>query len=512
MTTSPLTRGRSLTAAAQVLQGPKVDRVGRRRKSSGMPWQQSAWEFYDCVGEYALGVDMLAWGVSQVQLVSAREVPNADEPEIVSADAVEGSDEQPSAADIIAADLVADFAGGATGQQQLLNRIATQLVVSAEAFIVGREADNGDDVWESYSRDEIKIRGNGDNVVYAVDDGVDKFVLRDQTDVLIRVWMPHPRRRQEPRSSSKSLLPILAEIDSLTKSIQARNDSHVAGAGIMIWPDSVELIGGTKPGDDEDEGDSFVAEVMDMMLTPMHDRSSAATVVPIMVKVPLEAVGKVQWLMRPTPATATDAEDRETAIKRMARAMDLPPEQILGTGDANHWGAWMIAEDTIKGPITNFASIIVHAITQAWYRAALEAAYEAANIPVAEADGRMIWFDTTALEQRPDRSEQVVAAFDRGGQNIEGLVRELGLNVEDIPDETEMLRILLFLLAKTDPAAAVQLLADPQLFERIVSTAKPVDQIQAPDDGAADIAAEQPADVRALPEQPTQNETPGAAA
>lgn len=512
MPTAKVTKGRSLTAAAQILHSRRVDRSQQRKlkKSVGAAWQQAAWDYYDVVGEYALGVDMLAWGVAQTRLVSARENPGSNEPDLVTGESNEDG-EQPSRADQIAADLVATFAGGSIGQQQLMRRVATQLVVAAESFIVGRGMpEDEDDIWEAYSRDEVKSRGSGEAVVWTIDDGIERFELGDD-DVMIRVWIPSPRRRQEPRSSSKSLLPILAEIDSLTKAIQASNDSRLAGAGILIWPDTVTMIGGSKPGDDDEDTDPFLADVSDMMITPIQDRESAAAIVPIMVKVPVEAVGKIQWLVKPAIASPKDAEDRETAIKRMARSMDLPPEQILGTGDSNHWGAWMIAEDTIKGPITSFASIIVHAATIAWYRPALEVAYADAGIEEDELEGRMMWFDTTALEQRPDRSEQAVQAFDRGGQTLEALVRESGLDPAEIPDGDELVRILLFLVAKADPVAAVKLLTDPALIDRIISASKPVGEIEP----AEEDAEQAQDDVRELPTEPdtdTQPSEPGAAA
>lgn len=499
-------KGRSLTAAAQVLHGKSIDRSGQRknvsRKSAGAAWQDAAWDYYDLVGEYALGVDMLAWGVSQVALVSAIDAPGDVEPEIITGEPVEGSDEQPTEADRIAAELASSFAGGQIGQQQLMLRVTTQLVVAAESFIVGRDmGEDEDDIWDAYSRDEVRYRAGS----WTIDDGVDKFTLKEN-DVLIRVWIPSARRRQEPRSSSKSLLPILQEIDSITKTIQANNDSRLAGNGILIFPDSVELIGGTKAGDDtEDDGDPFILEVSDMMITPISNRESAAAVVPIMFKVPLEAVGKIQWLIKPAVTDAKTAADRDDAIRRMARSMDLPPEQILGAGEANHWGMWMVAEDTIKGPITSYASITVHAITQVWYRPALEVAYKEAGIPVDEARDRMMWFDTTKLEQRPDRSEQAVLAFDRGGLTLEGLLRELGLDPSDIPQDGEIVQILLFMLAKLDPAAAVALLTDPELFEKLIKTSKPVDEIEAPAD---EPEPEEGEDTRSLPELPTQDTTP----
>jgi hypothetical protein len=500
MTTARATKGRSLTAAAQILHSKRIDRAGMRtnvsRKSPGAAWQQAAWDYYDLVGEYALGVDMLAWGVSQVSLVSAIDSPEDVEPQIVSGETIEGSDEQPTPADVIAADLAAGFAGGSVGQQQLLLRVTTQLVIAAESFIVGRDmGDDEDDIWEAYSRDEVRYRSGG----WTIDDGIEKFAL-GENDVLIRVWIPSARKRQEPRSSSKSLLPILAEIDGLTKSIQAQNDSRLAGAGILVFPDTVELVGGSKAGDDDEEdGDPFIMEVTDMMVTPISNRESAAAVVPIMIKVPVEAVGKIQWLIKPAIASPKDAEDRETAIKRLARSMDLPLEQILGAGETNHWGMWMVAEDTVKGPVTSYASIFVHAVTQVWYRPALETAYAEAKIPVDEARDRMMWFDTTKLEQRPDRSDQAILAFDRGGLTLEGLLRELGLDPSDIPEGSEIARILLFMLAKLEPATAVRLLSDPELFARIVDQAKDVDEIEPP---AEDVNEETQEDTRSLPERP----------
>jgi hypothetical protein len=161
---------------------------------------------------------------------------------------------------------------------------------------------------------------------------------------------------------------------------------------------------------------------------------------------------------------------------RLARGMDLSPEQILGMGEANHWGAWQIDEADVKGPISSLAAIIVHALTIGWYRPALETAYAAAGLSeedVASIPERMVWFDTSPLEQRPDRSEQAVQAFDRGGLKMTSFVRELGFETSDLPDPDELLRILLFILIKTKPELAVPLIDNAGLLERILGAATP---------------------------------------
>lgn len=498
------TKGRSLIAAAQVLHSRRIERSVRPKSSQGLAWQTEAWDFYDKIGEFSFGVDKLAWAVSQVQLVSAIDVPSQDEPEIISGDIPDdqSGDDPPSEADIIAADLVAGFAGGSIGQQQVMARVATQLEVSAESYIVGRTMPLGDELWDAYSRDEVKWSSSG----WKVDDGVDKFALGPD-DVMIRVWIPSARRRQEPRSSTKALLPTLAEIWALTQSMLARTDSRLAGAGLLILPDNVVLVGSQKAGDDdEDDEDPFISELIDMMVTPIKDRETAAAVVPIIMKVPIEAIGKVQYMRFESTVQMNEGEDRERAIERLASGMDLPKEEITGMGDANHWTGWLVAENTIKGPVTSLAAIIVHALTIGWYRPALEIAYEDAGIPVDEAEGRMVWFDTTGLEQRPDRSEQAQQVFDRGGLKLSALVRENGFDESDMPDAEELMRIMLFALIKNKPELAVPLIERSGLLEQILNSAvtarDPIDEPPPVDETAEP-------DPRELPEQ---GNPPGAAA
>ena len=506
-----ISRGRSMTAAVQILQGRQIERTVKPPKGNqALGWQVEAWDYYDKVGEFALGVDMQAWAVSQVKLVSAIDVPSQDEPEIVSAEVSDDvpADEQPTEADIIAAELVADFAGGSIGQQQLMRRVATQLAVTAESYIVGRSgaAPDGGDIWEAYSREEMKWSQSG----WKVDDGIEKYAVGPD-DVLIRVWIPSPRRRQEPRSSTKALLPTLAEIWTLTQSIAARSDSRLAGAGLLVLPQSIELVGSQKAGDDDEDEDTFLSEFIDMMVTPIKNRDSASAVVPIIIKVADEAVGNIQYLRFESEMNLSESEDREKAIVRMARGMDLPPEQILGMGDSNHWTGWLVSEDAIKGPISNLAAIIVHALSESWYRPALETAYEEAGIDAGEAAGRMLWFDTSPLEQRPDLSDNAVLAFDRGGLKLSAFVRALGFDEADMPEPEELLRILLFMLIKAQPEAAVPLIDTSGLLERILAEAKtardPVTEpsLPADEDGTAGD--------RQIPEQDTPpDQLPGAAA
>lgn len=448
-------QGRSITAAAQLLNGPKIQRPSKpKNNAKGLPWQTASWDFVDEIGEYSLAVEMLATAVSKVQLVAARDVTGVDEPVIIDGNdyTVDGDDVLASKLDKDAADLIAGFAGGTTGQQQVMYRSAFQLLVAAESYLVGRQDVEGNSRWDAFSNEEISYAQGA----WKVNDGVENFTLAPE-DILIRVWRPSPRRRFEPRSSSRPLLPVLAEIKGLTQAIGARIDSRLAGAGVLFVPESMSLMSATSAELDEGE-DPFVAELIDSMLTPIRDRDSAAAVVPIVVRVPDDSIGKVQHLRFEVTAKAEELGhvQRQDAVLRMARSLDLPPEQILGMGSMNHWGAWQVDEATLKGPVATLASIFVHALTMHYVRPGLIAL---GHDPVA-VDEYLAWYDLTALIQRPDRSGQALQVFDRGGIGFEALLRESGFDDADMPTEEDTCRQLLLTLVKADPKNASGYLHD----------------------------------------------------
>lgn len=438
--------GRAITAAAQVLSGPRIRRMTRKVNGKGMPWQTASWEYYDEIPEYSWAVELLATHVSKARLVAAQDMPGSDEPMILDGDEYEVNGETftPTKIQQDAAALVAGFAGGSNGQQQLLYRAAVQLIVAAETYIVGRQIPDSDPQWDAYSNEEI-MTANGR---WMVNDGTEKYELGDN-DILIRVWRPHPRKRSEPRSSSRPLLPVLAEIKGLTQAIGARIDSRLAGAGVLFIPESLAMMTSSNAELEEGE-DPFVAELLDSMLTPIRDRDSAAAVVPIVVRVPDDAVDKIKHVRFEIESKTDEAAARLDAVTRLARGVDLPLEQILGMGSLNHWGVWAATEDTIKGPVATLDSILVHALTIGYVRPGLQALGHSED----DITDLLAWYDLTALIQRPDRSAQAVEVFDRDGLGFAALRRETGMDESDAPTDEDTCRKTMLGLIRSDPANA----------------------------------------------------------
>lgn len=451
-----------VTAAAQMLHGPKIKREGRRDQKAGssLPWQSDVWELYDLIGELWYGINWLGNAASRARLIAAVLPAGGQEP--VALD------------DGVASDLVTDFAGGPAGQSQFLARAGVHLTAVGDSYFVGRtvvdepddpldkppvpgpggpstglspigtapaaDAEPAEQEWCAYSTDEVAY----DSGTWRISDGAEQFEI-GENDVIMRCWRPHPRRHYEAQSPVRPALPVLRELRGLTMHVQAQIDSRLAGAGILFVPQEMTFpTGQGAQGGDATEGeDPFIRDLLDAMLTPIKDRESAAAVVPLVVKVPADTIGKIQYITFSTPLDDKAKDLRDEALRRFALGMDMPPEIILGIGgETNHWSAWQIDESSIKLHVEPLLATICMALTVGWLRPALKAA------GIENADDHVVWFDTTELRQRPNQAAEALNLHDRFAISDAALRRESGFGDEDAPTPVELLRMVLLSVAK----------------------------------------------------------------
>jgi hypothetical protein len=242
--------------------------------------------------------------------------------------------------------------------------------------------------------------------------------------VVIRVWRPHPRNHLLADSPVRSVLPILSEIEYLTRHIFAQVQSRLAGAGIL------ELAQGmTFPVVPGTEGlataDQFMQMLGDAMIRPIKDPSSPASIVPIVVTSPDELIGKMNHTTFWSPLDEHAVELRTEAIRRLALGMEIPPEIMLGQGDVNHWSGWLIDESAIKAHIEPLLGIVTNAITVKYIRNA------------TDSDMWRIVANTAQMRLRPDRSKEALELYDRGELDGEALRRETGFDEDDAPTTEE---------------------------------------------------------------------------
>ena len=450
----------SLVASAQVIASPNAN----VQRSSGVvyhrSWQNDAWEYYDTIGELRFGVSWISNAMSRVNLVAARPpLAAGDEPV-----AIDLNDESITPAERRAAEIVAMIADGSSGQGQMLASFGIHLSVVGIAYLVVEPPlyDYGSDqfdTWEVLSGEELR-EWEGSIQIRV---GEREWRKIHPNAVIVKVWRKHPRRSWEADAPTRGVLSVLNEIDLLSKHIQASAQSRLAGAGLLAIPAEAVFPDGQGPQtsqsvdpDDEDitpPQDNFVESLIDAMTVPLTDRGSAAAVVPLVIKVPGELVDKIKHLSFSTPFDAQAKELLDNAIRRLALGMDIPPEILTGTSAMNHWGAWQVAEEAITLHIEPLMETVVHALTIGFLRAALMSE----GFDESEA---MVWYDTSDLRTRPDKSSNAIEAYDRIELSADALLRELGLSVEDAPDEQEKRERILLSVMKGAPALAPSILAE----------------------------------------------------
>ena len=323
--------------------------------------------------------------------------------------------------------------GGEQGQTQALQAVGMHLTIAGECYLVGF----GDtDLWEVVSCIEMQVTGDTWQIVYG--DGRQPVML-EESDVVIRIWLPSPAKQIEADSPFRSMLPVLSEIEWLTRHIFAQITSRLAGSGILMMPQSMTFPPPPAQEGQETEtsndAESFMLALADAMLKPIEDPGSPSAVVPIVVTAPDEAIDKARLLTFWTELDAQSLQLRNEAIRRFALGMDLPPEQILGMSSrsggggtgagVSHWGAWQIEEATIKLHVEPMLDVIVQALSSAYLQVVLDD------------DSWVMVYDTSALRLRPDRSKEAFELFDRGLISGEATRRETGFSEDDAPNAQE---------------------------------------------------------------------------
>jgi hypothetical protein len=476
ITSTPKPHTYSLMAAAEVLTGQGVRK--RIKGSKLLPWQDQSGIFYDTVGEFRFGVGWLANGMSRVNLAAARPPSQVgDEPTQLRT----GPDEKPlSASEARAAELVSYIAGGPAGQGQLLMASGQHLSIGGLGWVIAEPPLNDpfSDVYESwgvYAQDNLKIEGDGDTTTIYVrtgeGSGAEAWRPLHANGLVIKMWRKHPLRPWEPDAPVRAVLGILDQIDLLSAHITASGRSRLAGAGILAIPSEIEFPPApVKEGEDGEEPtqqsafDHFVDNLMTAMTVPIKDRDSAAGVVPFIIQVPGEYIDKLTHISFSTPFDKAVSALLTGAIKRLALGMDMPPEVLTGMSGVNHWTAWQVEETAVTLHIEPNAEIVCQALTEGYLRPALIAE----NL---DPEAAIVWYDTSDLTSPPDRSTNVIKAYEAKEASGSALRSHLGLSDEDKPSPEEFRTRVLLDLASSAPAIAPAMLAEAGILDAAIARA-----------------------------------------
>lgn len=383
---------RALVAAAAQI---KLDDSSATRTAiTDQDWQREAWRHYDINGELRFASNRHAAALSQCRLYVAKVDKKGGPGEEVTDD-----ERLTSLGDTLF--------GGPAAKAEALRTIGIDFYIGGEAYIVAEGATNPkSDVWYIVTASQIKkAAGGGYEVKRPQVYGGGKIVLTRGKDLLMRAWTPHPRNFDLADSPSRSVLPILREIERLTQLMFSQIDSRLISAGLLMFPAGTSF---PKP----DGGNGTLYDLMSMVFevakAQLTGTGTAAGALPIMAEIPKDATQKPEHLTFDTPLQAELATKLEQAIRRLALGLDMDPNELLGQGSANHWGAWQIEESGIKLFINPVMSRICDALTQGYLYPALKA------LKFPNPEDYTLWFDASPLTVRPNRFEDANMLYDKG--------------------------------------------------------------------------------------------------
>lgn len=471
---SPVGQATAVVASAAKMRYESTS-GGPLRKVTRQAWQEEAWRHYEECGELAYLVDLIAKAMGRTRLYIT-ELDDQGRP-------VESPEQAPAGVNDT-------LLGGPARQAELLREAGIQLGVPGECYLIGEPerdetgAATDRETWLIASNDELQERTG----VYVLDQGDGPRELPADETVIVRVWEPSPRRHALPRSPVQANRRVLRLIERLTQYVQSQIDSRLAGAGVLLIPNELTFATVESEENPESGVSSFLAALTEAMTTAVKDRDSVAALVPIVVQGPAEYLEQARLLSFATDLSAAVPDMLDGAIRRLALGLDAPPEMLLGMTQANHWGAWMTDEATIKYHVESKLELFCAALTQQMLWPALEGV-------VADPKRWVVWYDTSELTQTPDKGADAKDLYGLGELSGSALRRETGFGEGDAPtgQERELRRLLEII--RTVPAAG-PLLA-PRLLEvaGVGVTLDPADLVSVPQPVLPAVPDEDPVDV-----------------
>ena len=394
-------------------------------------WQVRAWQYFDDTPELRFTTQWVANAVSRARLyVGTPDPDGSGRPNPVTGE--EGKAD-PKADPRAQAPLEALF-GGPTGTSQALSRMAQHLTVVGETYLAGYDTAEGRQ-WKVFSGSELEQSGSKIRVLNNAVMGMgmagedSNIVISPGHGSLMRIWRPHPRLYWEADSALRALLTTLEELRAISAHIHASLESRLAGAGLLVLPESATL-----PTADVDEDsplyrDPETAALIEAMVTAIANRDSASAIVPIICRIADDAAGKVQHLKFSTPLDDKVLELRSSAISRFAAGMDLPQEIALGLASAVHQKTGrQVEEMSLKLHIEPLLGMICDALTTRYLWPSLP------SVDVPDPQRYVVWYDVSDLTQPPDRAPAARELYQMGLLGPEAVLRESGFGDHEVPD------------------------------------------------------------------------------
>jgi hypothetical protein len=415
-----------------------------------MPWQIRSFGYYDLVGEIKFAAQFYARALANVELFAAEKDENGKLRPTKNTEVIDAFER-----------IKDPGGGGRSGLQASYGRL--MFLVGEALLFCSVNSNTRLEQWEMLSTDELRLLdGNYTRFMAPVlpatlfkpapdDDFVPVGMTRkadgsltgsyDQTAVAYRLWQRHPRFSALPDCTMQGVLDIVEELVLLTQVVRARARSRLAGSGILFLDDRISTRPDEPTPDEDPLEDPFIADLTEAAMSPIVDEGTASAVVPMIARVKVPdgmALRDLVYHLQIVDPTQLYPETglRMECIRRLAIALDMPPEALLGLETLNHWNAWLVDETTWKGHIQPIVRQLVEDLTSAYLQPYLR------QQNVDGWDNFFVGYDATNVINRPDRTKDALQLHGVGALGDDALLEVFGFDTSVKPTEEELARIV----------------------------------------------------------------------
>lgn len=352
--------------------------------------------------------------------------------------------------DEVAASIYSRFGG----QRAFTERFFTHIKVPGDTWLIRTRDDAGNEDgydWCSASEIDIselegarKTAGNGASPrqvikrkMLAGRDGATLTTDIELNDFIGRVWRPSGEYVHVPDSPMYALDDVCEILVLLTKGLKVKLRQRMFMTPMLYVPSEVNKVRTSAPkvaGEKLHQNETIDQLLKAAMFQAANDEDPK-TAVPTYLVGPGDQAQNVRYVEPDRTILETEIRLRAELIERLLFGLDINPEGVKGTSDANHWGAWAASDDEQRVAIKPDLETECWALT----RLILWPAMAAAGLPPGRIRKTVIWYDLSRAIAKSNAAEDARQTFDRGQLSPEALRRHAGIPEGDKPSLLEQI-------------------------------------------------------------------------
>lgn len=446
----------------------ELDALVARRKTG--KWQQEAWDYYDLIGEIKYSVNLIANVLSRVHIYAAylddfSGIPSSleDLPSLDDDDKLKSS----------AYNTLYWLTTGNGGMSGLLRDMALNLQVAGECYLVQEKPrlfTGEPERWQIRSIDEVIYSGDRISIKPTSDTKKENYIQLAPNSYISRIWKSHPRYSDEADSSFKGILELCDELLLLSRSIKSAAKTQIS-AGLLFIPDTLSNVAqndgdlGLDPDEmadlSDDSSDNIEEDLAEALMAPIGDDTSAASVVPTILRGQEDAGEKIRYITFDRPIDAQLTTRSAVVLERILSGVDIPKDIAAGMSNVKYASASVIEESLYKAHIEPLILTIVDNLTVCF----LQPALRKLGFPEDVVRKVVIWYDPSMITAKPSKAEAADFGYMNKTLSADAWRRNHGFADSDAPTPLEVAQRI----------AIERTILSEAMNEKLLSTVIPAD-------------------------------------